>query len=91
MSTEPAGVDGKFEPHQHLNVSVSREEWCDYHEICKIDRNCDRNLCIYCKHRKPLDIKLMLDLEYYERKKQNANHICTTISNANALSGMVVE
>lgn len=70
MSTEPTGAESKFSPKRYLNLRITKKDWCSkYREgtlYCRIDQNGDRSLCIYCKHRIPLDIQYRL--EKWERE-----------------------
>jgi len=70
MSTEPAGTEGKFIPKNHLNVTINKEAFCSASKDCPIDSNIDRSLCIFCKWRKPIDIKHLLYLEICERNNR---------------------
>jgi hypothetical protein len=62
MST---GTIGKYNPKKHLNLKISKKDWCTKYRpgtlYCRIDQNMDNSLCLYCKHRKPLDIQGMLN------------------------------
>jgi hypothetical protein len=72
MSTEPTGTTGKYSPKRHLNLQISKKDWClKWREgtlFCLIEQNMDRSLCLYCKHRKPLDVHGML-LDYDKENK----------------------
>ena len=65
MSTEPGETEGKFAPKRHLNLKISKKDWCQKYRpgtlYCRIDQNNDNRLCLYCKFRKPLDIQGMLN------------------------------
>ena len=65
MSTDPTGAESKFKPIRHLNMEISRKDWCTRYRpetlYCRIDQNWDRTLCLYCKHRRLLSIPDMLN------------------------------
>ena len=65
MSKGPAGTTGKYSPTRHLNLKIYRKDWCSKYRpgtlYCRIAQNLDSNLCMYCKHRKPLDVQGMLN------------------------------
>jgi len=65
MSTDPTGAESKFKPIQHLNLELSIKDWCKKYKngklYCRIFDNWGRDLCLYCKHRKLLDIPDMLN------------------------------
>ena len=65
MSKGPSGTSGKYSPKRHLNLKISKKDWCLKYSsgtlYCRIDQNMDNDLCLYCKHRKPLDIQGMLN------------------------------
>jgi len=65
MSTEPTETTGRYAPKRHLNMTISAKDWCKKYRpgtlYCRIDQNLDMSLCLYCKHRKPLNIQGMLN------------------------------
>jgi hypothetical protein len=60
----------RYSPKNRLNLKISKEDFCKYTDKCLIDQNLDRNLCIYCKWRVELDIRLLLDTANRERNKE---------------------
>ncbi len=64
MSTDPNGMTGR------LNLKISKKDFCKYADVCLIDQNLDSNLCIYCKSRVELDVRLLLDIANRERSKE---------------------
>lgn len=72
MSTDPTGTEGKFAPKRHLNLTISRKDWCTKYIpgtlYCRIDQNFDQTLCLYCQYRMELNIPRLL--EYYERENR---------------------
>ena len=67
MSKGPTGSGKKFEGKKHLNVEIHKEDFCKVYNECLIDLNLDRNLCIFCEHREPLDVMRILDKQNAER------------------------
>lgn len=67
MSKGPAGTMGKYKPRNRLNVTISKKDFCKVYDKCLIDQNLERNLCIYCKWRIELDVRLLLDIADRER------------------------
>ena len=65
MSTDPTGAESKFKPKRLLHLEVSKKDWCMKYRpgtlYCRVEQNFDRSLCLYCKHRRPLDIPGMLN------------------------------
>jgi len=53
----------------YLNVSFSREDWCKYKSLCRIDDLLPTSIdvCLLCKHRIPLDIPTILNKKHAER------------------------
>jgi hypothetical protein len=64
MSTNQTGMAGR------LNLKISKEDFCTHVDKCLIDQNLDSNLCIYCKWRVELDVRLLLDIANHERNKE---------------------
>ncbi|MHA1817339.1 MAG: hypothetical protein ACTSX1_15160 [Candidatus Heimdallarchaeaceae archaeon] len=64
MRTEPAVTDGRYTPTRHLNMKISKKDWCSKYRpgslYCMVEQNLYTDLCLYCKFRKPLDIPGML-------------------------------
>jgi len=65
MSKGPAGTTGKYKPTKHLNLKISKKDFCKWHDKCLIKQNLDRTLCMYCKWRTELDVRLLLDIVDY--------------------------
>ncbi len=63
MSKGPSG----YRPKNRLNVTISKEDFCRFTSKCLIDQNLDRNLCIFCKWRVELDVRLLLDIANRKR------------------------
>lgn len=55
--------EAKYSPKTHLNLKISKKDWCKTYrpETCRIDQNMDRNLCLYCEHRRLLNIPEMIN------------------------------
>lgn len=71
MSKGPTGTGGDdYKLKKHLNVSISKNDFCNKYPDCPIDYNLDRELCIFCEHRIPLDVKYLLDKANCERNKE---------------------
>ena len=52
----------------YINMQYGVEDWCTYKGECKKYMMVfAEDVCIYCKHRKPLDIPAMLDKKFKER------------------------
>ena len=66
MSTEPTGAGSNWIAKNHLNLKISRKDFCRKPD-CIIDLNMDRNLCFFCKWAKKLDMYKMLQEEDCER------------------------
>jgi len=65
MSSGPTLTGGANKFQCHLNLRLSIKDWCrkyeENKEFCQIENNWDRSLCLYCEHRRPLDIQRMLE------------------------------
>ena len=65
MSTEPTETEGKYSPKRRLNLKIYKKDWCRRYIAgtlyCRVEQNIDNDLCLYCKHRRPLDIRGMLN------------------------------
>jgi hypothetical protein len=65
MSKGPTGTGAKYAPTRHLNLKISKEDWCKEYLpgtlYCRIEQNIDNSLCLYCQFRRPLNIKGMLN------------------------------
>lgn len=70
MSKGPAGTTGSYNPKNRLNVKITKEDFCLFADVCLIDSNLDRNLCLFCEHRDPIDIKQLLYAANCERNKE---------------------
>ena len=70
MSKGAAGTDGEFKAKNFLNVTISKEDFCNKYPKCPIDYNLDRSLCVFCQYRLPLDVKHLLDKANCERNKE---------------------
>jgi retron-type reverse transcriptase len=49
------------------NDGTPKEDFCTHVDKCIIDQNLDSNLCIYCKWRVELDVRLLLDIANHKR------------------------
>ena len=51
----------------YINLDYGVENWCTYKGECKMYRLIFRDdICLYCKHRHPLDIPKMIDARIKE-------------------------
>jgi hypothetical protein len=45
-----------------VSVQVTKDDWCTYDGECKVDKVVNRrDLCLFCKYRKPLDIPKLIE------------------------------
>ncbi len=70
MSKGATGAEGRFKPEIHLNVEIDKEDFCLLYPQCYIDLNNDRNLCLFCTWRQPVDIFALLYEQHKERVKE---------------------
>jgi hypothetical protein len=70
MSKGPTGTGNKYVVTRRLNLKISKKDWCKYLDKCLIEENLDQSLCIYCKWRIELDVRLLLDIKAHEKEKK---------------------
>ena len=60
----------KYSPKNRLNITISKKDFCCAFDKCLIEQNLDQSLCIYCKWRMELDVRLLLDIADRERNRK---------------------
>lgn len=64
------GVDLEELKDGYISVVITKDMYCNYKGLCKVDKVLSNGLCLYCVHRVGINIPNLIDSKIYEKKKE---------------------